>query len=67
MKTTSSVPKQKYHVLVRRNSSETNEPSNHPNYSDKPDRSGGGNEGEFSKIGPELVAQRRFKEKKYDL
>ena len=59
--------KKKYHLFVRRNSSETNEPSNHPNISEELDRSGGVHEGEFLKIGPELVVQDALKEKKYDL
>ena len=60
-------PKKKYHVLLSGNSSKTDEPSNHPKYPLEPDRSGGGNEGEFSEIGPELVDRHGFKEKKYEL
>ena len=64
---TSSVPKKKFHVLWRRNSSETNEPRNHPKHSVEPPRSGGVHITEILNIGPELVMQWELKEKKFDL
>ena len=64
---TSSVPEKKYHVLLRSNSSKTDEPSNDPKYSLEPPRSGGVHTTKILKIGPKLVAHDEFKEKKYDL
>ena len=54
---TSFVPEKKFHVLLARNSSETDEPSNDPKHSFERARSGGVHITKILKIGPKLVAQ----------
>ena len=63
---TSFVPEKKFHVLLARNSSETDEPSNTQKHSLEPPRSGGVHITKILKIGPELVDHDKFKEKKYE-